>query len=180
MVPDAAIRKAIESQLTNPICVRIAAHTNSGVAEMKMRNSDKRITRRRLAPKGAYSDQHIVNMIEYVKYSGNPVHKKHPGNFALNPPANHRPGKTLCDISGIFRIADALDLLRRGLEFGTISMPGKDGWPRRIWAVGEGEMQLEAQPDAIGSYHGYPLLSKDPFHSEVINIWKEKNDRFPH
>lgn len=174
MVPDAAIRKAIESQLTNLICLRIAAHLNSGVAEMKMRNSDKRIPRRMLAPKGAYSDQHILNMIEYVKYSGNPVHKKHPGNFALNPPANHRPGKTLCDISGIFRIEDALDLLRRGLEFGTISMPGKDGWPRRIWAVGEGEMLLEAQPDAIGSYHGYPLLSKDPFHSKVINIWKEK------
>ena len=140
---------------------------------MKSRNVNKSIARRRLAPRGTYADQVLLSMIQNVKYSGNPVHKKHPGNFALSPPANHRPGKTLCDYSGIFRKEDALALLRRGMELGTISMPGKDGWPRRIWAVGESEMLLEAQPDAIGSYHGYPLISKDPFHSKVINIWRE-------
>ena len=141
---------------------------------MKKRNFVKRNQNRVLAPVGTYSEQEVLNMIESVKYNGNPAHKKHRGNFGLTPPAIHRPGKGLCDKSGIFRQEDALALVKRGLELGTVSTPGKGGWPKRIWAVAENGVLLEALPDSIGSYHGYPLTALDPMLIELIGIWKGK------
>lgn len=32
-----------------------------------------------------------------VRYSGNPEHKRNPGDYGLDPPSAPRPGKTLCD-----------------------------------------------------------------------------------
>ena len=55
-------------------------------------------------------------MIDSVKYNGNPVHEKHRGDFGLIPPAIHRPGKGLCDSTGIFRQKDALALIKEGLK----------------------------------------------------------------
>lgn len=141
---------------------------------MKKRNFEKRNQNRVLAPAGTYSDQAIMNMIESVKYSGNPVHKKHRGDFGLIPPAIHRPGKGLCDLAGIFRQKDALALVKKALELGTVSTPGKGGWPKRIWAVAENGTPLEALPDSVGSYHGYPLTLPDPVLNEVIEMWKGK------
>ena len=127
-----------------------------------------------MAPKGTFSDREIMSMIAQVAYSGNPVHKKHRGDFNLIPPAIHRPRKSLCDLSGIFRREQALSLLKRGLELGTVGKPGKDGWPKRIWAIAENGMLLEARSDAVGNYHGYPLMTENAFRKLVANILKGK------
>lgn len=129
---------------------------------------------RSMAPKGTFSDREIMSMIAHVAYSGNPVHKRHRGDFNLIPPAIHRPRKSLCDLSGIFRREQALSLLKRGLEIGTFGKPGKDGWPKRIWAIAENGVLLEAQSDAVGSYHGYPLMTEDAFRKLIGKIWKGK------
>lgn len=90
----------------------------------------------------------------------------------MTPPANHRLDKTLCDVAEVFRRKDALALLKKGLKLGTIGEPDKNGWPKRIWAVAQNGTVLEAQMDAVGSYHGYPLTPRDPAGKDVAEIWK--------
>lgn len=139
---------------------------------MKKRNLQQHYPKRILAPRGTYSSQDLMNMIECVKYSGNPLHKKHRGNHDLIPRARRRSGKSLCDLSGIFSKEEALALLKRGLELGTVSKPGIDGWPKRVWAVAGNGMLLEALSDGTGSYHGYPLTVSDQRLIRVVEIWK--------
>lgn len=108
-----------------------------------------------------------------LSYGGNPVHKRNPGDFNLDPPAAARPNKTLCDAAGIFRRSIALDLLRTGVGKGLTS-PFKEGeFPKHIWAVSDNGLALEAKLDdaRLGRYHGYPLLEDDPFRDVVLKAW---------
>jgi hypothetical protein len=107
-----------------------------------------------------------------VRYSGNPEHKRNPGDFGLNPPSGPRPGKTLCDQAKIYRRTEALTLLREGLLKGAFSEQERDGWPQNVWAVTEGGEPLEAQLEGQGIYHGYPMAETDPFREKVLERWK--------
>ena len=78
----------------------------------------------------------------------------------------------MCDDTGIFRRKDAQKLLRDGLKRGAISETLEDGWPKQIWAINDDGTVLEAQRDAAGSYHGYPLSPGDPFH-DVVRKFRE-------
>lgn len=112
-----------------------------------------------------------------VRYGGNPEHKRNPGDFGLSPPsaAGHRPAKSLCDDVKVFRRQDALCLLRRGLELGLVSDRFEDGWPKNVWMVTDGGVPLEAQWEAKGSYHGYPMPEDDAFRDEVLKAWKRRH-----
>lgn len=101
--------------------------------------------------------------------SGNPLHKKSPGDFGLSPRA--RPGKSLCDSTGIFRKDDALDLLREGLRRGAVSEKLVGKWPKQVWAISDNGDVLEARRDGDGSCHGYPLAFGDAFRDDVIDFW---------
>jgi hypothetical protein len=114
----------------------------------------------------------LSELAGHVHYSGNPEHKRNPGDYNLTPPASPRRGKTLCDDIQIFRRSDALALLRAGLSRGLVdSRWSGEGWPQLIWAVTEGEQPVEAQRDANGSYHGYPLSANDPLFEHIIAVW---------
>jgi len=114
----------------------------------------------------------VSSQIEKVRYSGNPEHKRNPGDFGLDPPSAPRPGKTLCDQVEIYSRAEALTLLRAGLLRGTFSMQERDGWPQNVWAVTERGEPLEAQLEGQGVYHGYPMAEADPFRAKILDRWE--------
>jgi len=127
--------------------------------------------RRRLASPGSLTEAELAWLSETVRYTGNPEHKRNPGNFGLTPPAQPRRGKSLCDAVQIYTRAIALRYLRLGLERGAVSEQSIDGWPKIIWAVTEDGVPLEAQRDGPGSYHGYPMPPQDPMATEIKRFW---------
>lgn len=115
----------------------------------------------------------LADLASRVKYAGNPMHKRNPGDFNLTPPSQPRPDKTLCDAVGIVSMRDALRLLRIGVNNGLISVQTRGDFPQNIWAVTDEGHPLEAQLEnpAQGTYHGYPIPSNDDFRERVLERW---------
>ena len=118
----------------------------------------------------------LTRLASCVKFGGNPEHKRNPGDFQLNPPAQPRADKTLCDAVGIFDKSKALRLLREGVLQGLISEQTRGGFPQNIWSVTEDGEPLEAQLEnqSQGIYHGYPMPMNDDFRHEVLKLWKDQ------
>lgn len=117
------------------------------------------------------------SLAKKIKYSGNPEHKKNPGDFGLTPPSAPRPAKSLCDTVQVFSRKVAVGYIKCGLRKGLISCQMKGEWPQNIWALTDKGEPLEAQlenPD-LGVYHGYPMPESDPFSNEVIKEWNIRN-----
>nr|MBF0222227.1 hypothetical protein [Desulfobulbaceae bacterium] len=115
----------------------------------------------------------LAELQKRVSYSGNPEHKRNPGDFGLIPPALPRPDKTLCDEVSIFTHKVASQLLQCGIKKGLISVQMCGNFPQNVWAVSEGGFSFEAQLDnfELGSYHGYPMPETDPFRAHVLEHW---------
>ncbi|MBN1296796.1 hypothetical protein JXA80_08435 [bacterium] len=113
-----------------------------------------------------------------VAYTGNPEHKRNPGDFGLTPPAGQRPAKSLCDTVQIFSRQEALEFLKAGLRKGMVSDQVRGDWPQNIWAVTKDGIPLEAQLEnrAMGTYHGYPMPESDPFSNEVVKEWQARDE----
>ena len=120
----------------------------------------------------------LTRLAAQVRYGGNPEHKRNPGEFALTPPSSPRADKTLCDLAGILRRADALELLQEGIRRGLVSDQARNGYPQNVWAVTEDEVPLEAQLEnpANGTYHGYPMPAEDPFREKVFAKWRTADE----
>ena len=118
----------------------------------------------------------VARLVSSVKYGGNPEHKRNPGDFQLNPPAQPRADKTLCDAVGIFDKLNSLRLLRKGVRRGLISEQTRGEFPQNIWAVTRDGNPLEAQLEnrTLGIYHGYPMPMNDDFRDEVLRRWKDE------
>lgn len=118
--------------------------------------------------------QSLADLASQAQYGGNPEHKRNPGDFGLTPPSGARPGKSLCDAVQVFTRREALKLLRQGIAHGLVSDRLEGQWPKTVWSVLENETPLEAQLEDAGrgTYHGYPMQSKDPFCDEVIQQWR--------
>lgn len=131
-------------------------------------------SKRRIVAKAHVAQHNLDQLAMRVTYGGNPEHKRNPGDFGLTPPADPRPGKSLCDVAGIFRRAEALKLLQEGLRRGLMSDRQENGWPKNIWSVSSSGIPLEAQLEnpIQGSYHGYPMPETDPLASEVLSRWR--------
>lgn len=116
----------------------------------------------------------LKGLAQKVVYTGNPEHKKNPGDFGLVPPSGPRAGKSLCDDAGIFTRHLALRLLKEGLTKGLISDRFKGDWPQNIWSVSDEGKPLEAQLEnpALGTYHGYPMPESDPLAAAVLERWR--------
>ena len=130
--------------------------------------------KRRLAPKGYYEQSQLEGLLRRVRYSGNPQHKRNPGDFGLTPPSAPKTGKSLCDDTGIVTKAVALSHLKEGLKRGTVCRRRNNGWPKRIWAVTAAGIVLEAIQDSTeGSYHAYPLPPHDDIVAKVRVRWAD-------
>ena len=136
-----------------------------------MKRYQKFNPKRRLAAANSLPMEARNELAQAVIYTGNPEHKRNPGDFGLTPPAQPRRGKTLCDGASIFKRNDALRYLRDGLKRGAVSEQSIAGWPSIIWAVTDDGIPLEAQRDGEGSYHGYPMPPEDPMAAEVKKFW---------
>jgi hypothetical protein len=120
----------------------------------------------------------LAALASKIRYGGHPAHKRNPGDFGLTPLSQPRDDKSLCDSVRILKRADALRLLKRGIEKGMISAwDGSDGFPKNVWSMTDDGTPLEAQLEnpATGSYHGYPLEVNDDFRTAVIAKWNERN-----
>lgn len=128
--------------------------------------------KRRVARAEDVSLPELEKLAAKVKYTGNPAHKSGQKGFDLAQSASLRPGKTLCDLSGITHRRQAVALLREGLRRGVVRDRCVRGWPKQVWAVADTGVVFEAQYDGVGgSYHGYPLAEGDPFRQRVIDAW---------
>lgn len=130
--------------------------------------------KRRIAEPGA-SDE-LDRLAAQVRYSGNPRHKRNPGDFALNPPADPAGDNTLCDIAGVFTRKEAQRLLQEGVKRGLVSVQRRDGLPQNVWAVSDDGYPLEAQLEGRGqiTYHGYPVPQNDPLRTDILDRWDQR------
>jgi hypothetical protein len=131
--------------------------------------------KRRLRPP-PHSEEERLNLealAAAASYGGNPEHKRNPGDFGLNPPAQPRQGKSLCDYAEVFTRAEALSLVKDGLRFGLVSIQMRNGWPQNVWAVAPNGVPVEAMLEnpTTGTYHGYPMSPIDPLIEEVRARW---------
>jgi hypothetical protein len=108
-------------------------------------------------------------------YTGNPVHKKSAGDFALHPSSSPRPDKTLCDKVNIFHKIEASRLLKEAFKRGLISQAqaqNSDTWPKYVWAITDEGYPVEGAYDGQG-YHGYPLPdARTPLYEEIVKRWE--------
>jgi len=119
--------------------------------------------------------EELAQLAQEVRYSGNPYHKRNPGDFDLSPPSSPRRDKTLCDGAGIIKREEAQELLERGIQKGLISKQRHGRFPQNVWAVTDDGIALEAQLEnkTQGVYHGYPMQQGDPFSEEVLRQWNQ-------
>jgi hypothetical protein len=141
---------------------------------MKKRNGFNR--KRRIASIGSWDANEKEERALTAKYGGNSEHKKSPSDYGLIPPANPRPGKTLCDGEKPLFKAEAERLLASGFRKGMISEQMRDGWPQNVWAVSDDGQVYEAQLEngVQGIYHGYPIPMNDDFRSVVVGEWSRR------
>ena len=132
--------------------------------------------KRQIAPDDLSSLASRNALLSEVLYGGNPEHKRSPGDYGFTPPAQPRPGKTLCDAEGPFLKDNALELLKSGLAKGMVSVRNNNGWPQNVWAISDTGELFEAQLENSirGIYHGYPMPKNDDFRLEVIREWKRR------
>lgn len=141
---------------------------------MKRRYAQFNPKRKLLTPAEVHTrTDEFGSLANFVRYGGNPEHKKIPGDFGLTPPSDPRQGKSLCDTARIFRRHEAQQLLVVGMRNGLVSdrMIGK--WPKNVWSVTDQGHALEAQLEnpELGVYHGYPMPETDPLAQEVLRRW---------
>jgi hypothetical protein len=110
-----------------------------------------------------------------VNYTGNPAHKRDPGDFHLTPPSAARQNATLCDDAGVLERKKAKALLRDGARRGLIDARSNGEYPVLIWAV-QDDVAFEAQleNEAKGEYHGYPMPLSDPFRSVILKAARSR------
>ena len=132
--------------------------------------------KRHLAEPGQASRLDLEGLASRATYTGNPEHKRDPGDFGLVPPAAPRRAKTLCDGAGVDRRAEAEALLREGLRKGMVSRQLRGDWPQNVWAIGPGDIAFEGQleNEAAGEYHGYPMPDADDFRLVILRAWRER------
>ncbi|MBM3764013.1 MAG: hypothetical protein FJW32_01360 [Acidobacteria bacterium] len=129
--------------------------------------------RRLYPPEAIETRQSIIDAnLANLRYTGNPEHKRNPGDYGLTPPSSPRPGKTLCDSVSVRGRKEAMELLRTGFARGFFSEQIRGGWPQNVWAVTERGEPLESQHEGNGAYHGYPMPEADPFREIVLSYWR--------
>ena len=137
--------------------------------------------KRRLRPwSGEDDDIHYgASLAKKVRYTGNPAHKRDPGDFNLTPPAASRKNATLCDDAGVFKHREAIRLLKDGAKNGLVDSRSDGEFPLLIWSVRQDGVVFEAELENCvrGDYHGYPMPLRDPFRTEVLQAFGMRNDR---
>ena len=132
--------------------------------------------KRRIAAEGTLNEQKLKDLLRSVRYKGSSLHKKNHADYDLEPPANARSNKSLCDGIRAVRIKEATKLFKNGLKRGMVSTFRHGACPKYVWAVDEDGEAYEAKLDGDGqNYHGYRLGDDDKtMRQYVIDEWKKR------
>ena len=137
--------------------INLPSHSGGGTQHPTNQNTDllERLFGRHQAV-GVVPVGHAVALAEQcqggrVRYCGNPVHKRNPGDFGLTPPAGPRPGKSLCDTAKIFDKAVANKLLQKGVARGLVSKQFQGDWPQK-GALGRLKSHKTTMKQCPGAY----------------------------
>jgi hypothetical protein len=126
--------------------------------------------------RGSLDDTHYAKTLAAkIHYTGNPAHKRDPGDFGLTPPSAPRQNATLCDDAGVFKRKTARALLQSGARKGLVDVRAEGVFPLLIWAVAD-DIVFEAQLENAtkGEYHGYPMPLADPLRSAILRAARER------
>ena len=132
--------------------------------------------KRRISPKNLLSEQELNELIRVLRYEGSSLHKRFHADYGLEPPANPRRNKSLCDGKRSVRQREAIRLFRSGLKRGMMSTIQEGEPPKYVWAVDEDGEAYEAKLGGDGrSYHGYRLGDDERMMKQyVISEWKQR------
>ncbi len=112
-----------------------------------------------------------------LRYVGSGNHKLRPGDYGFHPSHNPRPSKSPCDEIRAVLLAEAAELMRRGIMLGMVSRFDAAGTPKYIWAVDDENDVYEAKtrPEHEHEYHGYRLGDDERvMRSYVLKEWKRR------
>ena len=125
---------------------------------------------RRIAAPEHLSEAQRVALAARLRYVGRAYHKTKPADYGLEPPANPRPSKSICDGLRIIRLAEARELFRAGILRGMVSTYFIADAPKYVWAVDSDGEAYEAKVGTDG-YHGYRLEEEDRMRRYVQKEW---------
>lgn len=129
--------------------------------------------KRQIAEQGAHSYAELAALAEQAMYVGSAHHKRHPGNYAFQPPSNPRAWKSLCDAIRPVLKQEASELLRNGILKGMISKSQQNEKPKYVWSVDSSGEPYEAISGTDG-YHGYRLEDDDNMRNVVLKEWSSR------
>ena len=134
--------------------------------------------KRRIAPIHELDPAYLEHLMNEAHYTGSAHHKRIPADYGFDPPANPRPGKSLCDGSRCITLEEATALFLEGIRRGMISTSLEGNLPKYVWAVDSPGHAYEAKIErGTRNYHGYELSSDDNSMQQLVV--KEWNLRCP-
>ena len=117
---------------------------------------------RRIVSKEAIDPEVLNQYANQARYTGSPLHKRHPADYGFNPPVSPRLDKSLCDGNRRLLRAEAQALFLEGIQRGMVNACTEGALPKYVWAMDEDGRAYEAKRGGDGSeYHGYELGDDD-------------------
>lgn len=142
---------------------------------MSPRNRSGNNPKRRVIAHELVTQEYVDRLIREVRYIGSGHHKRNPADYGFDR-ANPRPTKSLCDANRVITLAEAQNLIKRGISKGMFSSPQEGGLPKYIWSISEAGEVFEAKthPNTLGMYHGYPLEDEDDMRDYISQMWSAR------
>lgn len=140
---------------------------------MAVRSSNN--PKRRVVAVSQVSNADAERLAKNVRYVGSGHHKRNPADYGFER-TNPRPTKSICDMTGIVPLAEAIALLQAGIGKKMISEIQACGFPKFIWSVSDDQRVYESKThsNTPGEYHGYPLEKEDDMHAYILSMWNKR------
>lgn len=131
--------------------------------------------KRRIAPAEAFDQKAREDLAKAVVYCGSGHHKKYPGDYKFQPPANPRATKSICDGLRIVLKNEAKALFHSGIMKGMVSIGREGEFPKYVWSVDASGEAYEAKVSrGTNRYKGYRLEEDDAMRAVVLSEWKKR------
>jgi hypothetical protein len=131
---------------------------------------------RRLIAQGTVSAQALFDLAKRLRYEGSGLHKLRPGDYGFVPSINPRPTKSVCDDLRSILLAEAKQLLRKGILSEMVSKFDPGGSPKYVWVVdSDGEVyEAKTKPSDV-VYHGYRIGDDEPdMRRYILGEWRKR------
>lgn len=132
--------------------------------------------KRRIASVDEIDPAFLNRLLGEAHYTGSSLHKRKTADYDLDPPANPRPNKSICDGTRTIKVAEARSLFLEGIRRGMISRHREEDLPKYIWSLdSEGHVYESKIERGTANYHGYELNADDEAMQRVVfDEWKDR------